>query len=137
MKIEIINQCHKMQAWQKSGFDMYAKRIPAEVILNESSHALKKLNSNKSKKYIIALDRQGKTLSSLEISDRLSNICQQSSHIVFNIGDAEGLTNKEIVDAHECWSLSALTFPHQLSKIILVEQLYRAFCILSNHPYHK
>ncbi|MDG2348878.1 MAG: 23S rRNA (pseudouridine(1915)-N(3))-methyltransferase RlmH [Gammaproteobacteria bacterium] len=137
MKIEIINQCHKMQPWQKAGFDMYAKRIPAEIILNETLHSQKKIKTSKTKHYTIALDRLGKSLSSIEISERLTLITQKSSHIIFNIGASEGLNQTEIDSADECWSLSALTFPHQLSKIILIEQLYRSFCILSNHPYHK
>ena len=137
LKIEIINQCHKMQPWQKAGFDMYAKRIPAEIILNETLHSQKKIKASKTKHYIIALDRLGKSLSSIEISERLALITQKSSHIIFNIGASEGLNRTEIDSADECWSLSALTFPHQLSKIILIEQLYRSFCILSNHPYHK
>ena len=124
-----------MQPWQKAGFDMYAKRIPAEIILNESL-APKKINKT-SKKHIIALDRQGQTLSSIAISERIERISQHCSHIVFNIGAAEGLAKAAIEEANECWSLSALTFPHQLTKIILVEQLYRAFAISSNHPYHK
>ena len=67
LKIEIINQCHKMQPWQKAGFDMYAKRIPAEIILNETLHSQKKIKASKTKHYIIALDRLGKSLSSIEI----------------------------------------------------------------------
>lgn len=137
LKIEIINQCHKMQPWQKAGFEMYAKRIPAEIILNETLQTPKKIKPSKNKSYIIALDRLGKALSSIEISERLASITQQSSHIIFNVGAAEGLSQADIALADECWSLSALTFPHQLSKIILIEQLYRGFCILSNHPYHK
>lgn len=137
MKIEIINQCHKMQPWQKAGFEMYAKRIPAQIILNETLHSPRKIKISKTKQYIIALDRLGKSLSSIEISERLALITQKSSHIIFNIGASEGLSKTEIGNADECWSLSALTFPHQLSKIILIEQLYRSFCILSNHPYHK
>ena len=124
-----------MQPWQKTGFDMYAKRIPADILLNESLTA-KKVNKT-TKKHIIALDRLGKTLSSIEISKRIEHISQHCSHIVFNIGPSEGLSKEEIAEADECWSLSALTFPHQLTKIILIEQLYRAFAISSNHPYHK
>lgn len=135
LKIEIVNQCHKMQPWQKTGFEMYAKRIPAEIILNESLSS-KKIQKNKNK-YTIALDRQGKAHASIQISNRLELIRQQSSHIVFLIGSAEGLSKEAITEADECWSLSALTFPHQLTKIILIEQLYRAFAISSNHPYHK
>ena len=105
-----------MQAWQKSGFDMYAKRIPADIILNESLIS-KKINKQ-AKKYIIALDRKGNMLSSIAISKRIEDITQYCSHIVFNIGASEGLSQESIAQADECWSLSSLTFLTVPVKII-------------------
>ncbi|MEE2769902.1 MAG: 23S rRNA (pseudouridine(1915)-N(3))-methyltransferase RlmH [Pseudomonadota bacterium] len=132
-----MNECHKMQQWQKLGFEMYAKRIPAEIILTESIKFKQKESKHNSKKYIISLDRRGKQCSSLEMSQLIEQISQHSSHIIFIIGPANGLTESEIKQSDTCWSLSQLTFPHQLTKIILIEQLYRAYSILSKHPYHK
>ncbi len=125
-----------MQPWQIDGFNMYAKRIPAQINLKASFNESKKTKTT-SKKYVIALDRQGIQVSSIDISQRLGNIQQQTSHIVFLIGEADGLKKEDIDNADACWSLSSLTFPHQLTKIILIEQLYRAFSILSGHPYHR
>lgn len=125
-----------MQAWQNEGFAMYAKRIPAKIILNESLPTSKQ-NLKTHKGYTIALDRQGQALNSIEIAKKIETLQHNTNHFVFMIGDADGLSPEEIKLADEIWSLSPLTFPHQLTKIILIEQLYRAFMILSNHPYHK
>ncbi len=86
---------------------------------------------------VIALDIEGKTFSSEELAGNLLQLQQITSHLCFLIGGPEGLTEKTIKHCDECWSLSKLTLPHPLVRIILLETLYRAWTIINNHPYHK
>ena len=87
--------------------------------------------------YIIGLDILGLSHNSEEFANKLNNLSHIRHNICFIIGGSEGLdeVTKNLCD--ELWSLSNLTMAHKLAKIILIEQLYRASCILTNHPYHK
>jgi len=88
--------------------------------------------------YVIALDIQGKMLSSDEFADRLMRLgVQGNSSIAFIIGGSLGLSDKVLKRADYRLSFSAMTFPHQLMKVILLEQVYRAFRIMKGEPYHK
>ncbi len=86
---------------------------------------------------IIALDIEGKSFSSEDLSIKISQLQQISSHFCFIIGGPEGLTSEILRLSDERWSLSKLTLPHPLVRIILLETLYRAWTIINNHPYHK
>lgn len=86
---------------------------------------------------IIALDIEGKTFSSEELAIKITQLQQISSHFCFIIGGPEGLSNEIRQLSDERWSLSKLTLPHPLVRIILLETLYRAWTIINNHPYHK
>lgn len=87
--------------------------------------------------YIIALDKNGKTFSSENLATKLSQLQLQTSHICFLIGGPEGFIPETLKIANEQWSLSTLTLPHMLARIVLVEAIYRGFSIIVNHPYHK
>ncbi len=87
--------------------------------------------------FIISLDESGSPCSSINLSAKLSNWMQNFPNVTFIIGGADGLDKKIIEKSDWVWSLSKLTLPHNLVKIILVEQLYRASTILNNHPYHR
>lgn len=86
---------------------------------------------------IIALDIGGKSFSSEELATKISNMQQISSHFCFLIGGPEGFAQETLALCDERWSLSKLTLPHPLVRIILLETLYRAWSIINNHPYHK
>ena len=86
---------------------------------------------------IISLDENGSSCSSIDLSQKLSKWMQNFPKVTFIIGGADGLDKKIIENSNWVWSLSKLTLPHNLVKIILVEQLYRASTILNNHPYHR
>lgn len=86
---------------------------------------------------IMVLDRQGDVLSSLKLSQKLLSLGQQYSHIQWIIGSSHGLSPSIQKKAHYRLSFSALTFPHQLFRLMLLEQLYRAVLIQKGHPYHK
>ncbi len=90
------------------------------------------------KAYVIALAIEGKAYDSIELAGRLGTLMNTGrSDLCFVIGGSLGLSDKVLQRADEMWSFSRLTFPHQLMRVILSEQLYRAFRILNHEPYHK
>lgn len=95
------------------------------------------INHLKTDSYIIALDLKGKELSSENFSKKLDNISMQNSKITFIIGGSLGLTDKLLNMCNEKICFSQMTFPHQLIRIFLIEQIYRAFKISNNETYHK
>jgi 23S rRNA (pseudouridine1915-N3)-methyltransferase len=96
---------------------------------------LKKLISQGS--YVIILDRQGQTFQSEALAKRIDTIQQKSSQLTLIIGASHGLDPSILALAKEKWSFSSLTFPHQLFRLVLLEQIYRSMTILKGHPYHK
>ncbi len=103
--------------------------------LNKEAEKIKKHISEKD--YIITLEIEGKQLDSVEFSKKLENIQLETSNITFIIGGSYGLSaeTKEMSNYH--LSISKMTFPHQLFRVILLEQIYRAFKIKNNESYHK
>lgn len=88
--------------------------------------------------YTIALAIEGSMLSSTELADRINQLGVSScSHIIFVIGGSLGLSNEVLGKADYKLSFSKMTFPHQMMRVILLEQIYRAYRINSNEPYHK
>jgi len=86
---------------------------------------------------VIALDVLGKSWSTEQLSGQLDQWLASGQDIVLLVGGPEGLSKACLQRADQKWSLSALTFPHPLVRVILAEQLFRAWSILSNHPYHR
>ena len=154
MKFHILAIGNRMPAWINQGFQTYQKRFPKEspLILSEinasqqtnlSKAEIKKreatsLNKHiKSNQYIIALDSGGKMVTTEQLVTKLECWQMLGKDLCFIIGGAEGLTDETRKRANEILSLSALTFPHPLVRIMLAEQLYRAKSILQSHPYHR
>lgn len=86
---------------------------------------------------LIALDIQGESFTSEALALKIKKLQHISSHLCFLIGGPEGLLPELLALCDERWSLSSLTLPHALARIILLETLYRAYSILNHHPYHK
>ena len=107
-----------------------------EIVKNkEGQRILSKIKNNS---YVIALAIDGKNLSSEELADTMSKLAVRgNSHITFIIGGSLGLSDEVLKRADYKLSFSKMTFPHQLMKLILLEQVYRAFRINNNEPYHK
>jgi 23S rRNA (pseudouridine1915-N3)-methyltransferase len=109
--------------------------IPESNLKEEGEKILENILKND---YVISLTIQGNSLNSLEFSKKLEEIVTyHSPNIVFVIGSSLGLSEKVINSSHYELSFSKFTFPHQLFRLILLEQIYRAKTISSNHPYHK
>ncbi|NLM76447.1 MAG: 23S rRNA (pseudouridine(1915)-N(3))-methyltransferase RlmH [Clostridiaceae bacterium] len=88
--------------------------------------------------YVIALDIKGNKMSSEEFSEKINSLgIQGTSNVAFIIGGSLGLSDEVKKRANYLLSFSPMTFPHQLMRIILLEQIYRAFKIINNEPYHK
>jgi 23S rRNA (pseudouridine1915-N3)-methyltransferase len=106
-----------------------------KVILNKEKELLNKYIN--SKDYIVTLEIEGKQISSEELAEKLETTLMSNSNITFIIGGSYGLHDdiKKISDYK--LSFSKMTFPHQLFRIILLEQIYRSFRIINNETYHK
>lgn len=105
-----------------------------KVIKTEKDNILKHINK---KDYIITLEIKGKEYTSIEFAERLDKISIEYSNIIFIIGGSLGLSEKVSEIANELISFSHMTFPHQLFRVILLEQIYRAYKINNNETYHK
>lgn len=106
-----------------------------DYINNEGKKFLEKIKEDE---YVIALEIFGEELSSLEFAEKLDNLLTYGkSNITFLIGGSNGLSEDVLERANMKLSFSKMTFPHQFARIILLEQLYRAYKIMKNEPYHK
>ena len=109
-----------------------------EVELVKAKEGERILSAIKEDMYVIALAIEGKMLDSVEFSKKLENLgISGSSHVAFVIGGSLGLDKRVLDRADMKLSFSKMTFPHQLMRLILLEQLYRSFRIIKGEPYHK
>lgn len=104
------------------------------IIQKESNNILSNIKENS---YVIALDLKGKQYTSEEFSYKISQITLYSSHITFLIGGTLGMSKELLARANELISFSKMTFPHQLIRVFLLEQLFRGFKINHNETYHR
>ena len=159
MNISIITVGKLKEKYLKSGIDEYLKRLsiyakveileipdekaPEELSMAEMEQVKKKegeklLAKLSQETYVIALAIDGKMKSSEELADTLDKLATYGkSKIAFVIGGSLGLSNEVLKRADEKLSFSKMTFPHQLMRLILLEQVYRSFRINRNEPYHK
>ena len=119
--------------WIRDGINQYIKRMP-DLIINESKYFnidnLKPKNN-----IIICLSEEGKIYNSAELSSLLLNF--KNKRIIFLIGGPNGITSDIKEKSDLLLSLSPLTFPHELARLILIEQIYRSISISNNFPYHR
>ena len=128
-----INAIGKIKKnWIREGINQYKKRMP-DLIINESkSFNIDNIPINN---IIICVTEEGKSFSSIELTSLLLNF--KNKKIKFLIGDADGIPLDIKEKSHLLLSLSPLTFPHELARLILIEQIYRAICISNNSRYHR
>lgn len=157
LKINIFTIGSIKESYIKLGIDEYQKRLSrfVDLTITEVPEAVSKTSNEEDIKkaliidasllkkaipqgsYVIVLDRQGQTFQSEALAKRIDTIQQKSSQLTLIIGASHGLDESVVQLAKEKWSFSALTFPHQLFRLLLLEQLYRSMTILKGHPYHK
>ncbi|MEY3207090.1 MAG: hypothetical protein RIS77_463, partial [Pseudomonadota bacterium] len=124
----------------------YVKRMPADCAihikelkpdLNPAKEAIKIREALPKGVHIIALDERGKDLSTQDLANQMSAWRQDGKDIALLIGGADGLDPELKKEAASMMRLSSMTLPHAMARVILVEQLYRAWTILQGHPYHR
>jgi 23S rRNA (pseudouridine1915-N3)-methyltransferase len=106
----------------------------ARAIASETTAILARLEP---RAFVVALDERGRSFTSLQLSAWLAERRQSGDPLTFVIGGPDGLGPELLARAQLKWSLSALTFPHGLVRVLLAEQLYRASTLLAGHPYHR
>ena len=106
----------------------------AEVVQKESALLKKKIKEHD---LVIALDKEGINLDTEKLKSNFENWIASSKDVTFVIGGPDGLSNELTEESHFCWSLSQLTFPHAVVPILVLEQIYRAWSMTQNHPYHR
>ena len=128
-----INAIGKIKKnWIREGINQYKKRMPGLTINESKSFNIDNILVNN---IIICLTEEGKSFSSIELTSLLLNF--KNKKINFLIGDADGIPSNIKEKSHLLLSLSSLTFPHELARLILLEQIYRAISIANNFPYHR
>lgn len=155
MRISLIAVGTRMPAWVAAGIDEYSKRLPPELQFDVREIALGKRGKNADiaraidsegaamlatiapRDFVIALDVQGKAWSTEQLAEQLAQWQLRGDNISLLVGGPDGLAPNCLARAQQRWSLSALTLPHPLVRIVLAEQLYRAWSINNNHPYHR
>ena len=128
------------RSWIQDGIELYRKRLPGlEIIEIRDSTPDKEAESIRASlrpnEHLIALMEEGDAVGSIPFARRLDQLGNQ--RLAFVIGGADGLTNELKGRAHWQLSLSPMTFPHELARLMLIEQLFRAQAILQGSPYHR
>lgn len=154
MKLRIVAVGQKPPDWVAAGFADYARRLPRELALKlveipvaprkqlpverarrqEGERMLEQLSP---RDWVVALDVGGGVVTTEGLAHQLAAWQQQGRDVAFLIGGPDGLDATCLARADERLSLSALTFPHGLVRVMLAEQLYRAWTLHSGHPYHR
>ena len=155
MRLHLICLGSRQPRWINEGFETYARRMPRECALGlieiparrggksaderrsverESERAIRAIPDGA---LVVALDEGGQLWSTQQLSERLDQWRQLYQDVALLIGGADGLAPACLERAEMRWSLSPMTLPHGLARIMAAEQLYRAWTILNGHPYHR
>ena len=154
MRLTLLAAGTKLPNWINDGFKEYAERLSGEYRLElkevpvaqrsgaDIKQALNKerdkmISAIPSNAYVVALQVQGKMLSSEELAEFLQSRAQDGRDVVFCIGGPDGIPPEVDARANFRWSLSTLTLPHALARVVVAEALYRAVMIIRRHPYHR
>jgi 23S rRNA (pseudouridine1915-N3)-methyltransferase len=155
MQIRLVAVGNRMPAWVEDGYRDYAKRLPreCELVLREIAPGQRGKNADlrrtiedegnrclasvAASDHVVALDLSGQEWSTPQLADALKRWMGLGSHVTLLVGGPDGLAPACLERARERWRLSALTFPHPLVRLVVAEQIYRAWTLLQNHPYHR
>lgn len=155
MRISLVAVGTRMPAWVEQGVAEYRKRLPAEMKweLKEIPLAQRGKNADLNRAvslegekmlaalpesdHVVALEVDGRPWSTPELAEQLRNWLASGQHLSLLVGGPDGLAPACRQRARQSWSLSPLTLPHPLVRVVVVEQLYRAWSILQHHPYHR
>jgi 23S rRNA (pseudouridine1915-N3)-methyltransferase len=153
--MQLLSVGRRMPDWVDVAFREYAKRLPTQCSLSlveiEPGHRGKSASAEVARRTeggrmlaaiprgsrVIALDGRGRFWSTEQLAQQLADWMADGRDLALLVGGPEGLAKTCVARAERLWSLSPLTFPHPLVRVILAEQLYRAWSILEGHPYHR
>jgi 23S rRNA (pseudouridine1915-N3)-methyltransferase len=154
VKLAIVALGHRMPAWVDAGYADYAKRLPRDWPLDlvelkpearDRGRTVPQVLDAESRRLdaacagatVVALDEQGSTWSTRDFAERLERWRESTGSLAFVIGSADGLDAGFKRRAAARFSLSSLTLPHALVRVVLAEQIYRAASLIAGHPYHR
>ncbi|MEE9254182.1 MAG: 23S rRNA (pseudouridine(1915)-N(3))-methyltransferase RlmH [Pseudomonadales bacterium] len=150
MRIRLLGVGTRMPSWVRDGFHEYTKRLPrgnrlelVEIPLGDrrkgalAHEGRRMLDAVGKEDTLIALDERGERWSTRELAERLEHWRAQGRDVSLLVGGPDGLHQSCLEGAHETWSLSPLTFPHYLVRVLVAEQIYRAWSVVTRHPYHR
>ncbi|MFN3162670.1 MAG: 23S rRNA (pseudouridine(1915)-N(3))-methyltransferase RlmH [Pseudohongiellaceae bacterium] len=155
MKITLLSVGTRMPRWVEEGVQEYTRRIQHELGFSVQEIPLPRrtktttieqciqkegtamLNKLPPADYVVALDVAGKSLDTAGLADKLGQFQSMGRNVSLLVGGPDGLHGECLARADERWSLSALTLPHPLVRILVAEQLYRAQSLRAGHPYHR
>lgn len=159
MRIHLVCVGTRMPAWVEAGVSEYRKRLPRdfELLLSEvslaprgkstdSPRALQKAMEREGeaclkvvdeRDYLVALDVRGKSLSTESMAGEVRKLREEGLNLALLVGGPDGLAPACLDAARDSWSLSALTLPHPVVRIVVAEQVYRIWSLLHGHPYHR
>lgn len=156
MRIHLIAVGHRRAGWEQEGFREYARRMPPELsvelreVAPPKHHAARRPTERRveeegrrllaaipDRARVVALDERGTQWTTRVLAGRIERWMQDGRALALLVGGADGLACSCIDAAEHRWSLSPLTLPHGLVRVIVAEQLYRAWTILRRHPYHR
>lgn len=155
MQIHLLAVGHRMPDWVVAGYEEYAKRLPREcaLVLKEIAPAKRGKNADIGKlredeggrmlaalprdSHVVALDLGGQDWSTPNLSQQLQRWLGNGRDVALLVGGPDGLAPACLQRAQQVWCLSRLTFPHPIVRVIVAEQIYRAWSLSQNHPYHR
>ena len=155
MRIRLITVGSKMPGWVEEGYTEYSRRLGAdlklelvEIPLNRRSkgadvNRLQEKEANQmlaavgQSDLVVTMEIKGKAWSTEQLADKMGDWMHSGRNVSLLVGGPEGLHPSCMAQADLRWSLSPLTLPHPLVRVVVAEQVYRAWSILKNHPYHK
>jgi 23S rRNA (pseudouridine1915-N3)-methyltransferase len=155
LKLVMLAVGQRMPGWIETGFDEYAKRMPREAALElvqikpeprTAGTPVERLTAAEGKRvrsafpqgsFKVVLDERGQSCTTKALARRLEGWFMEGRDVAFVIGGPDGLEEGLRREADWLWSLTPLTLPHGLVRVVVAEQLYRASSILKNHPYHR
>jgi len=154
MRINLITIGKKMPNWINLGIEHYQKQLPSyyNFTITSLDSQSRKTNSAENSKnleakllleasnestFLIAFDESGKQQTSKQISKSIESWQLEGESVALIIGGADGLSSEVKQKCHQIWGLSNLTMTHSMARLLVVEQVYRGYSLLNNHPYHR
>lgn len=156
MRVHLLAMGTRMPGWINEGFEEYRKRLAGDIRLeleevplprrkNDETAALRDREAELLEKRMakhdgahrVALDAEGRVHTTEKLARRLDGLRRQGQDLVLIVGGPDGLAPSLTESVHERWSLSALTLPHPLVRVVVAEQIYRCWTLLQGHPYHR